>query len=71
MDGLLIRPFQRSVLPLVTSASTRPPLAVQTAVLDGLGAVGDNDHAPGEYLELDTLALQIKRAALLLHRLSH
>jgi glutamate carboxypeptidase len=40
------------------------------ACLDGLGAVGDNDHAPGEYLELDTLALQIKRAALLLHRLS-
>jgi glutamate carboxypeptidase len=41
------------------------------ACLDGLGAVGDNDHAPGEYLELDTLALQIKRSALLLHRLSH
>jgi hypothetical protein len=33
--------------------------------------VGDNDHAPGEYLELDTLALQIKRSALLLHRLSN
>jgi glutamate carboxypeptidase len=41
------------------------------ACLDGLGAMGDNDHAPGEYLELDTLALQIKRSALLLHRLSH
>jgi glutamate carboxypeptidase len=40
------------------------------ACLDGLGAIGDNDHAPGEYIELDTLGLQIKRAALLMHRLS-
>jgi glutamate carboxypeptidase len=40
------------------------------ACLDGLGAVGDNDHAPGEYLELDSIVLQVKRAALLLHRLS-
>jgi glutamate carboxypeptidase len=40
------------------------------ACLDGLGAIGDNDHAPGEYVELDSLGLQIKRAALLMHRLS-
>ena len=40
------------------------------ACLDGLGAVGDNDHAPGEYVELDALPLQVKRAAVLMHRLS-
>ena len=40
------------------------------ACLDGLGADGDNDHAPGEYLSLDSLALQVKRAALLMHRLT-
>src|SRR5512139_330667 len=40
------------------------------ACLDGLGADGDNDHAPGEYLNLDSLPLQTKRAALLMHRLT-
>jgi glutamate carboxypeptidase len=39
------------------------------ACLDGLGAVGDKDHAPGEYLEIDQLSQQIRRAALLFHRL--
>jgi glutamate carboxypeptidase len=41
------------------------------ACLDGLGAMGDKDHAPGEYIELRTLSLQIKRAALLMYRLTH
>lgn len=40
------------------------------ACLDGLGAVGDNDHAPGEYVVLDSLPLQTKRAALLMYRLT-
>jgi len=40
------------------------------ACLDGLGADGDNDHAPGEYVNLETLPLQVKRAALLMHRLT-
>jgi glutamate carboxypeptidase len=40
------------------------------ACLDGLGADGDNDHAPGEYVNLDTLPLQVQRAALLMHRLT-
>lgn len=40
------------------------------ACLDGLGADGENDHAPGEYVNLETLPLQVKRAALLLHRLT-
>jgi glutamate carboxypeptidase len=40
------------------------------ACLDGLGAVGDNEHAPGEMIDLDALPLQIKRAALLIYRLT-
>ncbi len=41
------------------------------ACLDGLGAEGDNDHAPGEYAEIDSLRLQTQRAALLMYRLTH
>ncbi len=37
--------------------------------LDGLGALGDNDHAPGEYVDLDALPVLTKRTALLIHRL--
>jgi glutamate carboxypeptidase len=40
------------------------------ACLDGLGAQGDGDHAPGEYAEIDSLRLQMQRAALLLYRLT-
>jgi glutamate carboxypeptidase len=40
------------------------------ACLDGLGAMGGNDHAPGEYVEIDTLPLQTRRAALLFYRLT-
>lgn len=39
------------------------------ACLDGLGALGDRVHAPGEYLDLDALPLQVKRTALLMHRM--
>ena len=42
----------------------------QLACLDGLGALGDGAHAPGEYLEVDALAIQTRRAALLFHRLT-
>jgi glutamate carboxypeptidase len=38
--------------------------------LDGLGATGRNAHAKGEYADLDTLARQIKRTAILLYRLT-
>jgi glutamate carboxypeptidase len=40
------------------------------ACLDGLGADGENDHAPGEYVLLDSLPLQVKRAAILMYRLT-
>ncbi|MBI2214549.1 MAG: M20/M25/M40 family metallo-hydrolase [Acidobacteria bacterium] len=38
--------------------------------LDGLGALGEQEHAPGEYIELDELPNLIKRTALLIHRLT-
>ena len=38
--------------------------------LDGLGGTGGRAHARGEYAELDTLPRQIKRAALLIYRLT-
>jgi glutamate carboxypeptidase len=37
--------------------------------LDGLGALGASEHAPGESVELEALPLLAKRAALLMHRL--
>lgn len=37
--------------------------------LDGLGALGDQEHARGEYIDLDELPRLVQRAALLLHRL--
>jgi glutamate carboxypeptidase len=40
------------------------------ACLDGLGAMGDGDHAPGEYIELPSLPMLTKRAALLMYRLT-
>jgi glutamate carboxypeptidase len=42
-----------------------PPLPA----LDGLGALGQQEHAPGESVELESLPLLTKRAALLMRRL--
>jgi glutamate carboxypeptidase len=38
--------------------------------LVGMGASGGESHGPGEYIELDSLPRQAKRAALLIYRLS-
>lgn len=38
--------------------------------IDGLGPGGGNDHTVDEWIDLPTLALQTKRAAILLHRLA-
>jgi glutamate carboxypeptidase len=37
--------------------------------LDGLGTGGGDDHTVREFIDLRTLPLQAKRAAVLLHRL--
>src|SRR5581483_10781049 len=38
--------------------------------LDGLGGKGGNAHAPGEWCELEPMPMLIKRAAVLLYRLT-
>lgn len=38
--------------------------------LDGLGAMGYEEHAPGESIDLETIPMLVKRAALLIHRLT-
>ena len=38
--------------------------------LDGLGALGEKEHAPGEYIDLAELPRLVERAALLVHRLT-
>jgi glutamate carboxypeptidase len=38
--------------------------------LIGLGAAGEGSHAPGETIDLKSLPLQAKRAAILMYRLS-
>jgi glutamate carboxypeptidase len=37
--------------------------------IDGLGAMGDREHAPDEHVQLDKMPQLIARAALLIHRL--
>lgn len=39
--------------------------------IDGLGPGGGNDHTVDEWIDLPTLAIQTKRAAVLLHRLAN
>lgn len=38
--------------------------------LDGLGTTGGKAHAPGEFIELDSVSVQTKRAAMLIYRLT-
>jgi glutamate carboxypeptidase len=38
--------------------------------LIGMGAAGEGSHAPGETVDLKSLPLQAKRAALMMYRLS-
>jgi glutamate carboxypeptidase len=46
-------------------------LAPHVDSLSGLGAIGTGSHAVGESVDLDSLARQAKRAALLIHKLTH
>ncbi len=45
-------------------------VAPYTDGLAGLGAIGDGGHTPNESLELDSMPLAVKRAAILIYRLS-
>ena len=45
-------------------------VAPYTDALAGLGAIGKGGHTPDESLELDSMPLAIKRAAILIYRLS-
>jgi glutamate carboxypeptidase len=44
-------------------------VAPYTSALAGMGALGKGRHTPNESLELDFIALAIKRAATLMYRL--
>lgn len=56
--------------PLRRGAADISFVAPYTDALAGLGAIGGNGHTPDEYLELSSLPLAIKRAAILIYRLS-
>ena len=45
-------------------------VAADADVLAGIGVAGGRAHAPGEYIELDSIARSAKRAAILMTRLS-
>jgi glutamate carboxypeptidase len=45
-------------------------VAGELACLDGLGAKGEQEHAPGEYIDLASLPGLTRRAALLIYRLT-
>jgi glutamate carboxypeptidase len=45
-------------------------VAPYTDALAGLGALGEGGHTPNESLELDSMTLAIKRAAILIYRVS-
>jgi glutamate carboxypeptidase len=56
--------------PLKRGAADISFVAPHTDALAGLGAIGKGGHTPNESLELSSMALAIKRAAILIYRLS-
>ncbi|MFT7286777.1 MAG: glutamate carboxypeptidase [Halieaceae bacterium] len=56
--------------PLKRGAADVSFVAPYTDALAGLGAIGKGGHTPKESLELSSMALAIKRAAILIYRLS-
>lgn len=56
--------------PLRRGAADISFVAPYTDGLDGLGALGDGGHTPDESLDLTSLPLAIKRAAVLIYRLN-
>ena len=56
--------------PALRGAADISFVAPYTDALAGMGALGEGGHSPEESLELDSLALAAKRAAILMYRLS-
>lgn len=56
--------------PLARGAGDISFVAADVDGLVGLGAAGGNSHTDGEYIELDSIPRQAKRAALLMQRLA-
>jgi glutamate carboxypeptidase len=56
--------------PLRRGAADISFVAPYTDALAGLGALGGDGHTPDEFLDLSTLPIAIKRAAILIYRLS-
>ena len=56
--------------PLRRGAADISFVAPYSDALAGMGALGKGGHTPNESLELDSMALAIKRAAILIYRLS-
>ncbi len=56
--------------PLRRGAADVSFVAPYTDALAGLGAIGEGGHTPNESLDLTSMPLAIKRAAILIYRLS-
>jgi glutamate carboxypeptidase len=56
--------------PLKRGAADISFVAPYTDALAGLGAIGRGGHTPSESIDLSSMALGIKRAAILIYRLS-
>ncbi len=56
--------------PMLRGAGDISFIAPYVDSLTGLGIIGGGSHAPGERADLESIARQAKRAALLIHRLS-
>jgi glutamate carboxypeptidase len=63
-------PAMRELDPLKRGAGDIAFVADKVDGLIGFGAVGQGSHAPGETVDLSSFDRQIKRAALLIARLS-
>ena len=64
------QPAMRILPPEERGASDASFVAPYTDALSGLGAYGGESHAPGEWIDLASLPLQVKRTAILLYRLT-
>jgi len=69
INELLGRGTMPALDPSMRGAADISFVAPYTDGLAGLGAMGSGGHTPNESLDLTTMSLAIKRAAILIHRL--